>query len=335
MSFGQIQCIAEKINFINKYIKIEHLFLYIMDFDIVIPLGPNEVKNICTQIENVKKNVQGFRRIFVVSYDASIVLDGCTVIDETIFPFKMTYIADYFAKHYGKSNRNGWYFQQLLKLYAGQVVPDILPHYLVIDADVFFLKPISFFNDINDTSGTNNKMLQYCFTVGTEHHLPYFEHMQRLHPSFKRMSEYSGISHHMLFSTKYVIEMICMIEKYHAKSEMPFWQIFIDCVKEHLKYWPEQCESGASEYELYFNYMLQYHSDLVCSRILKWENVGSQFTLLKNLTLPSGTVESSTNLSVTDLNIDPLQGSDSNVHPNNITNAYSDLDYVSVLWYCN
>jgi len=390
-----------------------------MDFDIVIPVGPNEVKNICTQIEYVKKNVQGFRRIFVVSYDASIVLDGCTVICEDIFPFKMEYISNYFFKHYGKSNRNGWYFQQLLKLYAGQVIPDILPHYLVIDADVFFLKPLSFFSPINDISGTN-KILQYCFTIGTEHHVPYFEHMEQLHPNFKKISEYSGISHHMMFSTEYVKEMMHMVEEYHSnslhiyngtdeviegqvpinelniksqrdlivwrkdtchilhlhndiKSNTPFWQIFIDSVKEHLKYWPKQTESGASEYELYFNYMLQYHADLVCSRTLKWENVSSQFTSLKNSN--HSAVESLTNLPVTDFtpfcienaqsvspsslitatipfvateggvfqqskydkmcNIEPLQGSDSNLHWYNIANAYSHLDYVSVLWYCN
>jgi hypothetical protein len=113
-----------------------------MDFDIVIPLGPNDVKNIRKQIQHVVKNVQGYRRIFVVSYDPAIVLDGCTVIDETIFPFKMADIAEYFGKYNGKSNRNGWYFQQLMKLYAGEVIEDILPNYLVIDADVFFLKPV-------------------------------------------------------------------------------------------------------------------------------------------------------------------------------------------------
>jgi len=244
-----------------------------MDFDIVIPLGPNEVKNIQKQIDHVSKFVQGFRRIFVISYDADIILNGCSVINENIFPFKMQDVAKYFAKHQGKCNRNGWYFQQLLKLYAGQVVPNILPDYLVIDADVFFLKPVSFYNKVKmmDSSGTKEYMETF-FTVGLEYHVPYFEHIHRLHPSLKKeFNTYSGISHHMMFSTFYLKEMMTMIENFHGSGL--FWQIFIESVKEHLKYSPSNLESGASEYELYFNYMIQYHPDLVHIRQLKWQNV--------------------------------------------------------------
>ena len=251
-----------------------------MDFDVVIPLGPNEVKNIQKQIEHLAKFVQGFRRIFVVSYDADIVLNGCVVVCEDIFPFKMQDIADYFAKHHGKSNRNGWYFQQLLKLYAGQVIPDILPNYLVIDADVFFLKPVSFFNKVKtiDSSGVK-ECIETFFTFGREYHAPYFEHMSRLHPSLKKMvSTYSGISHHMMFSTFYVREMMKMIEDFHDGGV--FWRIFIESVKEHLKYGCDNLESGASEYELYFNYMIQYHPDLVSIRGLKWRNVSSKIDSL-------------------------------------------------------
>lgn len=256
----------------NKYI----VQFYLMDFDVVIPLGPNEVENIQKQIEHVCKFVQGFRRIFVVSYDPDIVLDGCTVINENIFPFKMKYIADYFAKHDGKCNRNGWYFQQLLKLYAGQVIPDILPNYLVIDADVFFLKPVTFFNRVKiiDSSGVR-EVFETFFTFSGEYHVPYFEHMHRLHPSLKKheLIAYSGISHHMMFSTFYVKEMMKMIEDFHGGV---FWKIFIESVKEHLKYGAECLESGASEYELYFNYMIQYHYDEIFIRGLNWKNVSSK-----------------------------------------------------------
>lgn len=251
-----------------------------MDFDIVIPLGPNEIKNIQMQIQHVKKNVYGFRRVFVISYDANIVLEDCTVISESIFPFKMEEIATYFAQHKGKNNRNGWYLQQLLKLYAGQVIPDILPHYLVIDADVFFLKPTSFFNKIKEISSAGTKeTVKYFFTVGREYWKPYFEHMKRLHPTFRKMNaQCSGISHHMMFSTKYVVEMMDLVEKHH-KNKKPFFQIFIESVKEHLNHLPTHSESGASEYEIYFNYMLQYHSDLVSIRQLKWQYVRYEYDI--------------------------------------------------------
>ena len=51
------------------------------------------------------------------------------------------------AKYHGKLTRNGWYLQQLLKLYAGLTIPNILENYLVVDSDVFFLKPIHFYED--------------------------------------------------------------------------------------------------------------------------------------------------------------------------------------------
>ena len=256
------QCIRNYriINYINK------LYLsFIMEFDIVIPLGPNEIKHIHSQIEHVRKFVQGFRRIFIVSYDPSFVVEGCTTIREDAFPFTIQDIAKYFAQHGGKSNRNTWYFQQLLKLYVGDVIPDILPHYLVIDADVFFFKPVSFFTEDG----------QPCFAIGREFHPPYFQHMQRLHPSFKKMNEWSGIVHHMVFSILYVKEIMRMVEDFHNKDSVvrPFWQIFIESVKDHLNWSPHAVESGASEYELYFHYMLQYHPDVVCIRKLSWDNV--------------------------------------------------------------
>ena len=36
--------------------------------------------------------------------------------------------------------------------------------------------------------------------------------------------------------------------------------------------------SGASEYEIYFNYMLKNHSDKIKIRELKWMNVGRLFS---------------------------------------------------------
>ena len=41
-------------------------------------------------------------------------------------------------------DRIGWYLQQLLKFYAGFVIPDILQRYLIIDCDTHFLKPTKF-----------------------------------------------------------------------------------------------------------------------------------------------------------------------------------------------
>lgn len=89
-----------------------------MSFDIVIPLGPKEICRFYQQIEFTKKNVIGYRNIYIVTCNLNVNIPGCTIIDENIFPFK-PFISNYFYQHNGKKNRNGWYFQQLIKLYAG------------------------------------------------------------------------------------------------------------------------------------------------------------------------------------------------------------------------
>jgi hypothetical protein len=229
-----------------------------MSFDIVIPLGPNEIARIQEQIQYTKQHVIGYRNIYIVTCNTKIKLDGCIIVDEDIFPFK-EFIANYFAHHYGKNNRNGWYFQQLIKLYAGTYIEGILDNYLVIDADVFFLKPTEFME--------NGKPI---FSVGQEYHSPYFTHMNLLDKSFTKIIRESGICHHMLFNKHYLNEIFNIVETSHEK---PFWQVFILCVSEHKNHKPSASESGASEYELYFNYMLINHRDDTLVRKLNWNNI--------------------------------------------------------------
>jgi hypothetical protein len=247
---------------INSYYNI------IMSFDIVIPLGPNEVSNIHEQILYTKKNIIGYRNIYIVTLDTPIEIDNCIIIDECIFPFK-EFISSFFAQYNGKHNRNGWYFQQLIKLYAGIYIPNILDNYLVLDADVFFLKPTIFME--------NNKPI---FSTGTEYHIPYFTHMNLLHNSLTKVYNKSGICHHMLFNKQYIDELFNIVEDNH---KIPFWQAFILNVIEHKNHNIICSESGASEYEIYFNYLIKYHSNDIIIRDLCWKNICKRnFTIESN-----------------------------------------------------
>ena len=222
-------------------------------FDIVIPLGPHDMNQINRQLEYTKKNVIGYRNIYIIPYDQAIQFDGCITIPESMFPFNIWSVYNF----HGKTERGGWYLQQLLKLYAGVVIPDILDRYLVIDSDTIFLKPTKFIQD-------GLCLLNYSNEFWGE----YFLFMERLHPSFRKIHEKSGICHHMMFETKYVKEMIQMVEKQHEDLHFPgFYDIFLHKVdRNYIRL------SGASEYELYFNYMLNYHSDKIVLRKLKFIN---------------------------------------------------------------
>jgi hypothetical protein len=217
-------------------------------FDIVIPVGPKDKEIIVKQTEYTKKNIIGYRNIYLICYDPTINIDGCITIDEKIFPFTIETV----IKFHGKFDRNGWYLQQLLKLYAGIVIPNILDRYLVIDSDTFFLKPTIFIE--------NNKCL---YNYGSEYHIPYFNHMLRLNKNLTKVdNNKSGICHHMMFETKYIKELIKTIE--NEKNEF-FYNLFLNLVTD-TQY------SGASEYEIYFNYILKNHHNEIIIRKLKWCN---------------------------------------------------------------
>jgi len=215
--------------------------------DVVIPVGPSDIDIIHDQIKYTKQNIIGLRNIYIVSPVTNTNISGVILVSESIFPFS---IQDVASKH-GATSRNGWYLQQLIKLYAGSCIPDILQNYLVIDADTFFLKPTTFLQD--GVAYLNS---------GYEYHAEYFDHMRRLHPSFIRYMTCSGITHHMLFNTEYVEEMRGIVEEYHKK---PFWEVFLEQVN-------TSNNSGASEYEMYSNFMYRIHPDKVILRSLKWAN---------------------------------------------------------------
>ena len=218
-------------------------------YDIVIPVGPSDYDIITKQILYTKRNIIAYRNIYIISRNDISPIEGCIMINENIFPFTLETV----EKSHGKQKRNGWYLQQLLKLYAGRVIPGILDNYLVIDSDTFFLKPTKFME--------GGKCL---YNYGSEYHKPYFRHMSRLHSSFKKVyPAMSGICHHMIFQKIYIDEIFNLVEVSHS---MPFYQVFLDKVTEITG-------SGASEYELYFNYILQNQLNNITIRALEWNNV--------------------------------------------------------------
>lgn len=217
-------------------------------FDIVICVGPNDANIISKQIEYTKNNIIGYRNIYLICYDPTIMHDGCITINENIFPFSLETVSNI----HGKLDRNGWYLQQLLKLYALITIPGILERCLVIDADTFFFKPTTFIK--------NNKCL---YNFGYEYHAPYFEHMLKLDKDLIKVDRIkSGISHHMIFEKIYINKLINKIEEIHNDK---FYNVFLKMVTEFMG-------SGASEYEIYFNYIFKHYSDKIELRQLNWAN---------------------------------------------------------------
>ncbi len=71
----------------------------------------------------------------------------------------------------------------------------------------------------------------------------------------------------MIFETKYIKELFDIVEKTHSTA---FYKAFLDKVDIKQRFGG----SGASEYEIYFNYMAKYYADHIVIRQLKWDNLG-------------------------------------------------------------
>jgi hypothetical protein len=237
----------------NKYDDVKGVKLY----DIVIPVHSKDFERFKYQIEYTKKNILNYRNIYIVSNITNISIDGCIIIDENIYPFSKKMISNYVIE-----KSVGWVLQQLIKLYSGFVIPNILENYLVIDSDTFFFKPTTFIE--------NNKLL---FAYGTEHHKPYFEQMKRMNTELiKMIPDKSGICHHMIFNTKYVKELFNFI----CKEGDEFYNVLLKNINKNDA-------SCVSEYEIFFNYMIKFNPDKIKIRKLKWKNYERKDTDLKKL----------------------------------------------------
>lgn len=231
-------------------------------FDIVTCVGPYDNEIIKKNVEFSKKNIIGYRNIYLICSNPYISIEGVIIIDEKIFDFNIKTV----EKYIGIRKRCGWYLQQLIKLYAGNTIDGILDNYLVIDSDTLFLKPTNFITNDN----------KYIFTTGTEYHIPYFLHINKLHPDLKKTLPLSGISHHMIFNKQIVNELINFVENFHKNSDS-FYNLFLKSITQD-----NYDKSGASEYELYFTYLNIYHSDKIVLRKLNWLNTGDLNNIYRN-----------------------------------------------------
>lgn len=235
--------------------------------DVVIPCTIKDKVSLELCIEGIRQHGQGIGRIIVISEEK--LTDNAEWFDERRFPFRKADIAltlfqqdrkaalEYMTRCANSGySRLGWIYQQLLKLYALSVIPDISPNVLVLDADVIFLTSTAFI----DADGAP------FLTAAGEYHSPYFDHMRRLIPWLKRETQYSGISHHMVMQRCVMDDLFKMIEERH---QAPAWKALCQCIDPKDVYDP--C---LSEYEIYFNFLLA-RSDQAHVRLLKWDNIGS------------------------------------------------------------
>lgn len=204
----------------------------------VIPFHKKDELILPYCVASLRQNAAGLGKIFIVSAEDPEE-EGCEWISETAFPFTKEDVLSYIPH----ASRTGWYFQQLLKFSAFDVIKTDKPYILIFDSDCIMKKPVSFFQDGYP-----------LFAKGlTEYHEPYFVHINKIIPGLSRqIPDVTGITHHCLFSREIVEELLRKIETIHG---VPWWWALLTNVS------PDAYFAGMSEYELYFNYCLAFHPE--------------------------------------------------------------------------
>mgnify|MGYP001380248333 CR=1 FL=1 len=243
-----------------------------MLFDIVISSCKKDEFVLQKAIESIQKYVKGYRRIIVVSNEKLTHADGVEWFDEKLYPFTMKDMYDYMDKIVPdeKRRRKVSYINQLIKLYAHKVIPDLLDDILIYDSDIIFIKETFFFEDDKPLYGNR--------IVSLDPYQQYLNHHLQLHPSFdfgnklelnikfKKKGDFcSGICHHMIFNKTIINELINLIETKHNEI---FWKFFLKKIDTRNQDYIKHCEP--SEYDLYYNYVTTFHSNKIKIRPISW-----------------------------------------------------------------
>ncbi len=228
-----------------------------LPLDILIPAHKKDLQILEYCIAAAKKKVEGARRVIVISKERYS--DNAEWFDEALFPFSIEMVRE----HVGKSS--GWYFQQLLKLYAPTIIPNISENVLILDSDTVFFRRVkmldtkgrAYYNISKEKCATRRKFDQRV-AAHAEKMLPILA-TKNLPPEFQNIS---GISHNMVFNHEILRDLFARVEAHHNSSE-PFYKIF-------LKFSDEL--HSASEYQIYFNFLLIYHKEKILIKKLCFKN---------------------------------------------------------------
>ncbi|HLD77319.1 MAG TPA: hypothetical protein VI861_04220 [Rickettsiales bacterium] len=227
-------------------------------FDVIIPVHKKDLAILEYCIEAAKNKLIGVRRIITISRERYT--KNAEWFAESNFPFTIQEVAQYVSLGHA-----GWYFQQLLKMYAPLIIPDVAKNVMILDSDTVFFKKTKMFDDEGRPFYSISKDTKICrkpFDIRVE------EHIVKLWPEISRnnlppeFKEFSGIAHNMMFNRDFMEELFQKVEKYDGSGDK-FYKIFLKCANQ---------EHSASEYQIYFNFLTIFHRDKIAIRRLKYKN---------------------------------------------------------------
>lgn len=218
--------------------------------DVVIPYHEKDSEIIEMCITGCVNNVHNLGNIYVVTKSTDLAFDGAQVIDEDKL-FNDGLNKKYIESRWSTENpdlvwRSGWFFQQFIKIGCSYAISNLSEHYLVVDADVVFLRRVHFFKDGRT-----------LLAKTTEYHKPHFNCCEMLlGESINR--EHAFVAHHMPMCKSIVCELLDGIEKRFNKT-------WYDAILDNID---NEKNLIFSEYETYGHYLEnRYPEKLVVRRL--------------------------------------------------------------------
>ena len=227
-------------------------------YDVVIPYHPKDEEILTQCVTSIRKYAVSAATIYIVSAvkpaeSLFSAVPGVKWVPETAYPMSKE---DVQAILKSTNGREGWYYQQFLKLYCFQAIEGLRDTVLLFDSDVVLQKKIRFL-------GPNGTLLM---DWGTQLNRPYFEHAEKLLGSnFKRLKKtLSGIVDHIMTRRDIVSDLLRTVEALHPGK--PAWVTMLELIP------PRDINgAGMSEYELLFNWTFIYFPHAAKLRKLVWD----------------------------------------------------------------
>lgn len=236
--------------------------------DVVIPIAAKDLPKLPICIRQLSNNsLTPINKIYIVTQQFICQqkrhLEQSVVwIPEESYSFSLVDIKTWLINKGNKYSNSSWYYQQLLKFYIFDTIPDLLPNTLILDVDFFISQPLAFLTNQGQailSYGYPFKWLLNTRDYPKENHHSHIEFARRFVPQWFPVNPFSGMHHHILFKKEIITKLFSVVENHHHQY---FWQTFLDNI-EFYKW------NAASEYVIYYHFARQFFPKTVISRHLK------------------------------------------------------------------
>lgn len=237
-------------------------YYYNGKIDVVILVALKDKDKLEKSVSGILKNSKTpINKVFIVAENLTI-LDSLSSanknnekivgLSETIYPFSKHDIEALLAKKGSHHDNASWYYQQILKFYVFDVIPNICDNVLILDSDFTFIKPIEFLS--SEGKGILSYGYPFQWLIGTTSYPndnkkhSHINHAKLFVKNWDIMNPFTGMHHHMLFNQHIMKSLFQNVEEYHKET---FWKTFINVL--NTDEW-----TSASEYIIYFHFAIKF-----------------------------------------------------------------------------